>query len=221
VAHLGCILLGAPGSGKGTQAKILHRSLRIPHISTGDILRSEVQKKSALGLKVSEILASGQLVNDDLMKELVRVRLGESDAVNGYILDGYPRNKSQAEVLDQIIQSLKYFSPVAVYIELPESNLLARIVGRLSCGSCGSIFHEVLNPPKVALVCDSCGGDLMKRKDDTESTVKKRLEIYREETAPLLDFYKARGVLQTVSGLQKIEQITKDIEAALKTVSAK
>ncbi len=216
VQPIGCILLGAPGSGKGTQAKIISNLFRIPHVSTGDALRSEIAKKSQLGLKVSKVLAAGELVSDELVDAIVASRLAQSDAASGYILDGYPRNIAQANELGRILSSLNYPVPAAVYIELPENELLRRILGRLSCSKCGSIFHQVFNAPKTSMICDNCGTALMQRKDDTEQTVKTRLSVYRQETAPLLSFYKQSGRLITVNGLQAISEITRNIETALR-----
>lgn len=216
VQSIGCILLGAPGSGKGTQAKIISNLLKIPHVSTGDALRSEIAKKSELGLKVAGILAAGELVSDELVDAIVASRLAQPDASSGYILDGYPRNIAQANQLARILSSLKHPAPIAVYIELPETELLRRILGRLSCSKCGSIFHQVFNAPKASMICDNCGATLVQRKDDTEETVKTRLAVYRQETAPLLSFYSQSGRLITVNGLQAISDITRDIGTALK-----
>lgn len=214
--HLGCILLGAPGSGKGTQAKILSENLNIPHISTGDILRKEVQEASSLGLKVQEIIASGKLVSDDLIIEIVKKRFQQSDVRAGYILDGFPRTVAQAESFESIIRGLHFPDPKVILLDVAEEALIDRLTGRLTCGSCGQVYHLTLNPPKKAGVCDLCGGSLESRKDDSRETVTNRLKVYEAETAPLISFYSSKGWLTRVGGEKALADINRQIEVRLK-----
>lgn len=210
-----CVLLGAPGSGKGTQAKFINERWAFPHISTGDILRGEISKGSPLGKKVSEVLAGGNLVDDALMEELIRSRLSSADVSQGFLLDGYPRNLKQAAVLEKAVSDLKLPRLIAIAIVIPELQLKKRILGRLSCQQCGSIFHKELRPPKVVGVCDSCGAQLVQRKDDNEATVDNRLAVYRQETAPLIDFYKQKGFLSVIDGTKSIHEISSELEKIL------
>jgi adenylate kinase len=212
---IGIVLLGAPGSGKGTQAKRLQLDLHIPHISTGDTLRREIDRGSELGLRVKDILASGKLVDDELMGEIIKERFSQDDVKKGFVLDGYPRTTAQAELLDGIFKSKGFPPAKAVQIDLPKNELLNRLVGRLSCTKCGASFHRTLNRPKKDSLCDVCGSALIQRKDDSESTVGKRLEVYEKETAVLLDYYKKQGQLKAVDGLQAMEKLTADIKKAL------
>jgi adenylate kinase len=212
---IGFILLGAPGSGKGTQAKRLQADLKIPHISTGDMLRQEISRGSALGLRVKDILASGKLVDDELMNKVIENRFSQDDVKAGFVLDGYPRTSAQAGSLEKVLALKKLSLPLAVQIDLPKAELSKRLLGRLSCTQCGSSFHRQLNPPRVENKCDQCGSALIQRKDDNEETVCKRLEVYEKETAVLLDYYRSRGLLKEVNGLQSMEKITEDIKRAL------
>lgn len=212
---IGIILLGAPGSGKGTQAKRLQSLLKVPHISTGDMLRQEIGRGSDLGLRVKDVLASGKLVDDQLMGEVIERRFCEEDVKGGFILDGYPRTLAQTQFLESVLKSKKFQSPRAVQIDLPEGELKERILGRLSCTKCGSSFHVRLNPPKSEEICDTCGASLIQRKDDSEQTVAKRLEVYKSETAPLLKYFKDRGQLVRVDGQKSVEAITTAIQLGL------
>lgn len=214
-----CILLGAPGSGKGTQAKRLEVHFGIPHISTGDIFRSEINSGSALGLKVKEIISSGALVNDELTTEIVAQRFSKPDVKKGFLLDGFPRTIPQAESLNKILQSNGLPSPIAVYLNLSKDVLMKRLLGRLSCTKCGSVFHREFNPPKKDMVCDACGSPLQQRKDDTEEAVKKRLKVFDDETAVLLNYYSERQQLQTVDALLAVDDITKVIIEKLQAAS--
>ena len=209
------VLLGAPGSGKGTQAKRLQSELNIPHISTGDMLRREIEQGTQLGVRVKDILANGKLVDDQLMAEIIQSRLSQDDIRNGFLLDGYPRTTAQAELLDSIFKAKGFPAARAIQIDLPKSQLIERLVGRLSCIKCGSSFHRTLNKPKEDSICDVCGSDLVQRKDDSETTVGKRLEVYENETAILLEYYRKRGALQSVDGTQSVEKLTLEIKKAL------
>jgi len=210
-SHYGSILLGAPGSGKGTQAKVLSEDLRIPHISTGDILRSEVQSESQLGNRVKEIMTSGKLVSDELICEIVAKRFHKPDVSKGYLLDGFPRTVAQADALEGILKESGLPSPKVILLNVGEEILIERLTGRLTCSQCGRAFHKTLNPPKMVGKCDACDGELVQRKDDSLETVKKRLNVYEEETKPLIEFYSRKGLLTTLSGDQEMSKITTGI----------
>lgn len=213
---LGCILLGAPGSGKGTQAKRLQSAFSIPHISTGDMLRAEVTKESPLGKQVKEIMTTGKLVSDELMTAVVESRFKQPDVKAGFLLDGYPRTTNQAESLEKILKSNGLTDPVVIYLELNNKILTERLLGRLTCTKCGAAFHKDLNPPKVSMTCDSCGhAPLVQRKDDSEETVVKRLKVFEDETSVLLDFYGKKGRLKTVDGSQNVDLITDILKRSL------
>lgn len=211
-----CIFLGAPGSGKGTQAKRLQAQLNIPHISTGDMLRQEIAKGSDLGNRVKEIMAQGRLIDDQLMTEVIEKRFSASDIKTGFMLDGYPRTVNQAASLKSIIEKLSLQEPKTIYIKLGFDELKNRLLGRLSCSKCGSTFHVKLNPPKTSGICDACGSQLSQRKDDTEEAVVNRLKVFEKETAPLLDYYKQSKSLIEINGAQEMEKITADILRSLK-----
>ncbi len=207
-ARYGSILLGAPGSGKGTQAKVLSKELGIPHISTGDILRAEVNSGSPLGNKVKEIMSSGKLVSDDLITEIVEKRFEQPDVKRGFILDGFPRTTAQAESLERILSNQNLGSPQVILLEVAREALIERLTGRLTCGKCGQAYHRKLNPPKSTGVCDVCGAALVERKDDSLETVVRRLDVYENETRPLIDYYAQKGRLKRLSGDQEMGQIT-------------
>jgi adenylate kinase len=213
---LGCILLGAPGSGKGTQAKRLQQAFKIPHISTGDILRAEIAKSSPLGIQVKEIMTSGKLVSDELVSKVVAERFKEPDVRAGYLLDGYPRTLTQAETFDAMLAANAFSKPVVINLELSKDELKRRLTGRLSCAKCGAVFHIDLNPPKKNMICDSCGSQLVQRKDDSEETAIKRLKVFEDETAVLRQFYNDRGQLRNVDASQDLEKITAELKAILK-----
>lgn len=204
-----CIFVGAPGSGKGTQAKKVQETLGIPHISTGDILRAEVSQESQLGIQVKEVLAAGKLVNDELMLEIIRSRFGRSDVRSGFILDGYPRNLAQAESLSLVFSSLGFEAPIAFFFDVPRSLLVSRLTGRLSCPKCGAVFHVEFNKPLKDNVCDKCDhSPLVQRPDDTEETAVKRLDVFESQTRPLLNFYQSMGRLVTLNAGLSVEDVT-------------
>ena len=205
------ILLGAPGAGKGTQADIIKKTLGIPTISTGNILRAAVKNGTPTGLRAKEYMDAGKLVPDDVIIGIISERLQEPDCANGYILDGVPRTIAQAEALEQA--GIRFDAVVA--IEIPDERIVARMGGRRVCESCGASYHVVNIPPKKEGICDVCGGALKRRKDDDPETVKDRLAVYHKETEPLKDFYEKLGVLKLVEGNQPIENATRDILAAL------
>ncbi len=209
------ILLGPPGAGKGTQAAAIRERLGIPHVSTGDMLREAVAAGTMLGSKVKGILASGRLVPDEIVGELVAERLGRSDAESGFLLDGFPRTIRQAEILDGVLKARGSALDAVLKISLGDDEVVRRISGRRTCASCGSLFHVEFSPPAKEGVCDSCGADLRQREDDREEVIRNRLAVYHEETAPLADYYAGRSLLREVDGTGTIESIQSRIMAAL------
>jgi len=205
------ILLGAPGAGKGTQAEIIASKLGIPTISTGNILREAIRNKTEIGLKAKSFMDRGDLVPDDVIIGIVVERVSNEDCSNGYILDGVPRTIPQAEALEK---SGVVFDHV-VSIEIEDSIIEARMTGRRVCSKCGSSYHVVANPPKQEGICDSCGGELIRRKDDTPDTVRSRLKVFHAETEVLKDFYQNNGKLRLVNGNQPIDAATADILKAI------
>ena len=205
------ILLGAPGAGKGTQAEIISAKLGIPTISTGNILREAVKNGTEMGLKAKSYMDAGKLVPDEVIVGIVKERVAQDDCKNGFILDGMPRTIPQAEAL--VNQDVKIDKVVS--IEIADQVIEKRMTGRRVCGKCGASYHIEANPPKEEGVCDSCGSQLVIRKDDAPETVKNRLEVFHNETEPLKAFYEAMGILTEVEGNQPIENATKDILAAL------
>ena len=205
------ILLGAPGAGKGTQADILCKELKIPTISTGNILRAAIKNGTPTGLKAKSFMDAGQLVPDEVIIRIVTSRLAEADCAGGYILDGVPRTIAQAEALEQ--GGIQFDAVVS--IEISDEVIMDRMSGRRVCESCGASYHLVAVPPKQADVCDSCGGKLVQRKDDAPETVKARLEVYHKETEPLKDFYAKRGLLKSVENQPTVAETTEAILRAL------
>ncbi len=209
------IMLGAPGAGKGTQAKKIAQEYKIPHISTGDIFRANIKEGTELGKKAQEYMDQGLLVPDELVCDLVVDRIHKDDCKNGFILDGFPRTIPQAEALDQALAQDGEAIEYAIDVEVPDENIIRRMAGRRSCKDCGAIFHVEYNPPKKENCCDACGGELILRDDDKEETVKKRLEVYHEQTAPLIDYYKKAGSLREVDGTQDINVVFDEIKTIL------
>lgn len=205
------VLIGCPGAGKGTQAKILSEKFGIAHISTGDLLREQVASETPLGLKLKDIMSSGGLVSDEIVSKLLSERIERPDCKSGYILDGYPRNLSQAEGLSDIVGELDK----VVVIEVPDAAIIERMSGRRSCAGCGSMYHTKYNPPKTEGVCDKCGAELITREDDKPETVKHRLEVYHSQTAPVIDFYEKKGLVMRADGSKAIDEVTADITAEL------
>lgn len=198
------VLLGPPGAGKGTQAKQLALRLSLPHISTGDLLRKNVAQGTPLGKEAVDFMNKGALVPDNLVNQMLSLRLKEEDVKKGFILDGYPRNIQQAEELDKILKMAGMSINVVAYLETSDKVIIQRLSGRLVCRNCGANFHTTNMPPKVKGVCDNCGGQLYQRNDDKEETVKKRIEVYKKEVASLIDYYQAR---------QKLYRVNADLEA--------
>lgn len=204
------ILLGAPGAGKGTQASRLSDTYQIPHISTGDIFRQNIKDQTPLGRKAKSFIDQGLLVPDELTIDLVMDRLSRKDCRNGYILDGFPRTLSQAKALD-----LREKIDAAVEVRVPDEVIVERMSGRRVCPQCGEPYHILYKAPKQEGVCDKCGAKLIIRKDDEPQTVQKRLEVYHEQTAPLIEYYRQQGLLVSVDGTQTVDKVTEDITACL------
>lgn len=209
------IMLGAPGAGKGTQAKQIAEAYKIPHISTGDIFRANIKEGTELGKKAQEYMDQGLLVPDELVCDLVVDRIHKDDCAEGFILDGFPRTIPQADALDGALAKEGAKIDYAIDIEVPDENIIKRMSGRRSCKECGAIFHLVYNPPKKENCCDTCGGELVLRDDDKEEKVKKRLDVYHEQTAPLIKHYKEAGSLFEIDGTQDIKVVFDEIKSIL------
>jgi len=205
------IFLGPPGAGKGTQAKVLVEKYGIPQISTGDMLREHVAKGTELGLKAKEYMEKGQLVPDEIILSMVKERLSQDDAQKGFILDGFPRTVAQAEALDKILEEMGKKIEYVLALIVPDEELVTRLTGRRTCKNCGMMYHIKFKPPKVEGKCDVCGGELYQRPDDNEETVRNRLKVYHEQTAPLIEYYRKKGVLFEVDGNKSIEEITQQL----------
>ncbi len=201
------VLLGAPGAGKGTQAKKLIEKYRIPQISTGDILRKAVADGTPLGKEAKSYMDKGELVPDSVVIGLVKERLAQDDCKEGYILDGFPRNTSQAETLDKVLSGMKASLDVALSVDVDKDDLMKRLTGRRTCKNCQQMYNVYFTPPKKDGVCDKCGGALFQRDDDKEATIKNRLDVYDKATAPLIDYYSKKGILKSVMGVGNIDQI--------------
>ena len=201
------IMLGAPGSGKGTQAKQIADKYAIPHISTGDIFRANLKAGTELGKKAKEYMDQGLLVPDELTCDLVMDRIGQDDCKNGFVLDGFPRTIPQAEALDAALTKINQKMDYAIDVDVPDENIVNRMSGRRACLNCGATYHIVSIPTKVEGVCDRCGSPVVLRDDDQPETVKKRLDVYHEQTQPLIDYYKEQNILRTVDGTQPMEDV--------------
>ena len=201
------IMLGAPGAGKGTQAKQIAGKYGIPHISTGDIFRANIKNGTELGKKAKEYMDQGQLVPDELTCDLVMDRIAEDDCKNGFVLDGFPRTIPQAEALDAALTKAGQAMDYAIDVDVPDENIVNRMSGRRACLKCGATYHVVSIPPKQEGICDTCGSELVIRDDDKPETVQKRLDVYHEQTQPLIDFYKGKGILKSVDGTQDMDAV--------------
>lgn len=209
------LIMGAPGAGKGTQAVLIKNEYSIPHISTGDMFREAISQKTELGVEAKKFIDQGLLVPDSLTVELVRARLSQPDCEKGFILDGFPRNISQAEFLSEVLKELNMPLDAVLDINVDNSVLLARIVGRRVCPKCGASFHINNAKPKIDGICDYCSSELIHRKDDTEETVSNRLKVYEAQTAPLLDYYKNINLLKVIKGIGDINDIFNNIKEVL------
>ena len=209
------ILVGPPGAGKGTQAVHLAAHYKIPHISTGDIFRANLKNGTELGKQAQGFMDRGELVPDSVTNEMVRDRLGNNDVANGFLLDGFPRNTNQAQVLDQILLEKKMPLDAVLELKIDNAEIVKRLSGRRTCRGCGVSSHVEFEKPKVAGVCDKCQGELYQREDDKEEVVTRRLVIYTEQTAPIVEFYKSTGLLKIISALGDVSEITKKAISAL------
>lgn len=209
------VLLGPPGAGKGTQAKLLQDEFGACQISTGDILRKAVAEQTPLGREAAEYINRGALVPDDVIVNLVAERLKERDCEKGFILDGFPRTIPQAQGLDRILKTMGLSLNGVLSVQVPESIIIERLAGRRTCRSCGALSHMVFNPPKKAGVCDRCGGELYQRDDDREETIANRLKVYEKQTAPLANYYRERGLLREIDGVGEVNDIRARVTKAL------
>ena len=204
-------MLGAPGAGKGTQAKLIAEKYGIPHISTGDIFRANIKEGTDLGKEAKEYMDKGQLVPDELTVRILLDRVSKKDCENGYVLDGFPRTIPQAEVLDNEVVKLGDKIDFAIDVEVPDENIIKRMGGRRACPKCGATFHVEHIPPKKEGICDVCGAELVLRDDDKPETVKNRLEVYHKQTQPLIDHYSKQNILRTVDGTRDMQTVFNDI----------
>jgi adenylate kinase len=209
------ILLGPPASGKGTQATYLHEALDIPHISSGDLFRYNLKNDTDLGQKAKKYMDRGELVPDDITIAMVMDRLSREDCESGALLDGFPRTLTQAQALDEALAEQDETVDMVLNIQVPEKELIERVTGRRLCKNCGASYHIKFNPPEREGICDECGGELYQRVDDTEETVRKRLEVYWEQTAPLIDYYKEKDLVVDIDGDQSIPEVTEEMMEAV------
>ena len=201
------IMLGAPGAGKGTQAKMIAEKYSIPHVSTGDIFRANIKNGTELGKEAKKYMDQGLLVPDELTVKILLDRVAQDDCKNGYVLDGFPRTIPQAEALDKALAANNEAVDFAINVEVPDENIINRMSGRRACVGCGATYHIQFNAPKVEGVCDTCGEKLILRDDDKPETVKNRLSVYHEQTQPLIDYYSKKGVLAEVDGTQAMDDV--------------
>lgn len=209
------IMLGAPGAGKGTQAKMIADKYQVPHISTGDIFRANIKNGTELGVEAKKYMDKGQLVPDELTVKILLDRVANPDCAGGYVLDGFPRTIPQAEVLEKALAELGDQIDYAINVDVPDENIIKRMGGRRACLTCGATYHIEHVPPKSEGICDKCGQELVLREDDKPETVKNRLEVYHKQTQPLIDFYSAKGILKTVDGTVDMKEVFAAIVAIL------
>ncbi|MBD3009241.1 adenylate kinase [Streptomyces sp. 5-10] len=215
------VLVGPPGAGKGTQAAYLAEKLSIPHISTGDLFRANISQGTPLGKQAQEYMRAGQLVPDEVTIGMAEDRMGQPDAAGGFLLDGFPRNLAQAEALDAYLRDHELTLDAVLDLEVPEAEVVKRIAGRRTCrNDSAHTFHVEYKKPKVEGVCDVCGGELYQREDDSEETVRDRLEVYHSQTEPIIDYYKAQGLVVTISALGKVSEVTQRAMDALAAKAA-
>ena len=209
------VMLGAPGAGKGTQAKMISEKYNVPHISTGDIFRANIKNGTELGKKAKQYMDQGALVPDELTCDLVMDRIQQDDCKNGFVLDGFPRTIPQAEALDAALGKINEKMDYAIDVDVPDENIVNRMSGRRACLNCGATYHLISIPPKVEGICDRCGSEIVLREDDKPETVQKRLKVYHEQTQPLIDYYKNQGILKSVDGTQPMDEVFKAIVTIL------
>ncbi|RNF79188.1 adenylate kinase [Streptomyces botrytidirepellens] len=215
------VLVGPPGAGKGTQAAYLAENLSIPHISTGDLFRANISQGTPLGKQAQEYMRAGQLVPDEVTVGMAEDRMGQPDAAGGFLLDGFPRNLAQAEALDAFLRANDLTLDAVLDLEVPEDEVVKRIAGRRTCrNDSAHTFHVEYKKPETEGVCDVCGGELYQREDDSEETVRKRLEVYHRETEPIIDYYKAKGQVVTIPALGKVSEVTQRAMGALAAKAA-
>lgn len=213
------ILMGLPGAGKGTQAEQIVANYHIPHISTGDMFRSAIEKGTALGMQAKSFMDKGDLVPDEVTNGIVKERLEESDTEKGFLLDGFPRTLNQAEALDQILSELGEKVEAVINVEVAEDVLIERLAGRYICRTCGATYHKINHPTKVPGTCDRCGGhDFYQREDDKPETVKNRLSVNQKSSAPILDYYQQKHVLHTIDGDREIAEVFADVQKIIETL---
>jgi adenylate kinase len=208
-------MLGAPGAGKGTQAKMIADKYQVPHISTGDIFRANIKNGTELGKKAKEFMDKGQLVPDELTVEILLDRVAQDDCKNGYVLDGFPRTIPQADVLDKELTKLGDKVDYAINVDVPDENIVRRMSGRRACLKCGATYHIEHIPPKQEGICDTCGSELVQRDDDKPETVLNRLSVYHEQTQPLIDYYTEKNILKTVDGTKDMQEVFNEITGIL------
>ena len=209
------IMLGAPGAGKGTQAKMIAERYGVPHVSTGDMFRANIKNGTALGMEAKKYMDAGELVPDELTVRILLDRVAKEDCGGGYVLDGFPRTIPQAEVLDEALTKIGEQVDYAIDVDVPDENIVRRMSGRRACLSCGATYHIEHIPPKTADICDQCGAALVLRDDDKPETVKNRLNVYHEQTQPLIAYYTKKGILRTVDGTRPMEEVFDAITAIL------
>ena len=209
------IMLGAPGAGKGTQAKMIAEKYGIPHVSTGDIFRANIKNGTELGMEAKKYMDQGQLVPDELTVKILLDRVAQDDCKNGYVLDGFPRTIPQAEALTAALEKIGQKMDYAIDVDVPDENIVKRMGGRRACVGCGATYHLVYAAPKKDGICDVCGGELILRDDDKPETVEKRLHVYHDQTQPLIDYYTKEGILKSVDGTKDLEEVFADIVAIL------
>ncbi len=215
---LDLILLGPPGAGKGTQAKVLSQRLGIPHVASGDLFRDHLHRQTPLGQLARQYMDRGELVPDDVTIGMIRERLEQADCRQGVILDGFPRTPAQARALDELLAGMGRSLTAVLYIRVRDELLLRRLTGRWTCRTCGAVYHTEFNPPRVPGRCDLDGGPLYQREDDTEEVQRRRIQVYQEQTAPLVSFYRERGLLVEIDGERPIPEVT---EALIRAIEAR
>lgn len=216
---MGCriVLLGMPGAGKGTQAEQLAEALGVPHIASGDLFREHLHRGTELGRLAQEYMDRGELVPDEVTIGMIAERISQPDCADGFILDGFPRTVAQAEALERLLSQKGAALDMVALIRVREEVALARLAGRWTCRNCGAVYHTLFNPPRQAGVCDVCGGELYQRSDETEEAHRRRLKVYQEQTAPLIDYYRQAGLLVEIDGEQSIDDVQADLRAVVET----